>query len=65
MGEDCTKGEADICFPYLSASSYLTIRKVGDRLFYFKSIVLSSCIYFLVEDKDGPAVNYEKNLRKR
>ena len=65
MGEDCTKGEADICFPYPSASSYLTIRKVGDRLFYFKSIVLSSCIYFLVEDKDGPAVNYEKNLRKR
>ena len=64
MGEDCTKGEADICFQYLSASSYLTIRKVGDRLFYFKSMVLSSCIYFLVEDKDGPAVNYEKNLRK-
>ena len=65
MGEDCTKGETDLCFQYLSASSYLTIRKVGDRLFYFKSMVLSSCIYFLVEDKDGPAVNYEKNLRKR
>ena len=29
---------------------------------YLKSFVLSSCIYFLVEDKEGPAVNCEKNL---
>ena len=50
---------------YLSVSSHLTTRKVGDRLFYFKSLVLSSCIYFRVEDNEGPAVNCEKNLRKR
>ena len=64
-GKDCTEGEADICFQYLSVSSHLTIRKVCGRLFYLKSLVLSSCIYFLVEDKEGPAVNCEKNLRKR
>ena len=50
---------------YLSVSSHLTTRKVGDRLFYFKSLVLSSCIYFRVEDNEGPAVNCKKNLRKR
>ena len=50
---------------YLSVSSHLTTRKVGDRLFYFKSLVLSSCIYFRVEDNEGSAVNCEKNLRKR
>ena len=64
-GEDCTEGEADICVQYLSVSSHLTIRKVGDRLFYFKSLVLSSCIYFLFKDKEVSAVNWEKNLRKR
>ena len=64
-GEDCAEGEADICVQYLSVSSHLTIRKVGDRLFNFKSLVLSSCIYFLVDDKEGSAVNWEKNLRKR
>ena len=32
-GEDCTKGEADICVQYLSVSSHLMIRKVGDRCF--------------------------------
>ena len=63
-GKDCTKGEADICIQYLSVSSHLTIRKVGDRLFYLKCSVLSSCIYFLVEDKEGLSVNGEKNLRK-
>ena len=64
-GKDCTEGEADICFQYLSVSSHLTIRKVSGRLFFLKSLVLSSFIYFLVEDKEGPAVNCEKNLRKR
>ena len=39
--------------------------KVGDRLFRLKCLVLSSRIYFLVEDKEGPVVNCEKNLRKR
>ena len=63
--EDCTKGEADIRFQYLGFSSRLTIRKVGDRLFHLKCLVLSSCIYFLVEDKEGSAVSCEKNLRKR
>ena len=56
-GKDCTEGEADICFQYLRVSSHSTIRKVSDHLFYLKSLVLSSCIYFLVEDKEGPAVN--------
>ena len=32
-GEDCTEGEADIRVQYLSISSHLTIRKVGDRCF--------------------------------
>ena len=41
------------------------IRRVDDRLFYLESLALSSCIYFLVEDKEVPAVNCEKNLRKR
>ena len=31
--EDCTKGEADICIQYLSVSSHLMIRKIGDRCF--------------------------------
>ena len=65
VGKDCTKGDTDICFHYLIVSSYLMIRRVDDRLFYLKSLALSSCIYFLVEDKEGPAVNCEKNLRKR
>ena len=54
-----------MCFQYLGFSSRLTIRKVGDRLFHLKCLVLSSCIYFLVEDKEGSAVSCEKNLRKR
>ena len=65
VGKDCTKGDTDICFHYLIVSSYLMIRRVDDRLFYLESLALSSCIYFLVEDKEGPAVNCEKNLRKR
>ena len=32
-GEDCTKGEADICVQHLSVSSHVMIRKVGDRCF--------------------------------
>ena len=55
-----------MCFRYLIVSSYLMIRKVDDRLFYLKSLTLSSCIYFLVEDKGGPAVKpCVKNLGKR
>ena len=50
---------------YLGFSSHLTIRKFGDRLFHLKCLVLSTCIYFLVEDKEGSAVSCEKNLRKR
>ena len=45
-----------MCFQYLNVSGHLMIRKVDDRLFYFKSLALSSYIYFLVEDKEGPAV---------
>ena len=32
-GDDCTEGEADICFHYLNVSCHLMTRKVGDRLF--------------------------------
>ena len=45
-----------MCFQYLNVSGHLMIRKVDDRLFYFKSLALSSYIYFLVEDKEVPAV---------
>ena len=38
-GKDCTEGEGDIRFQYLSVSSHLTIRKVGDRLFYLREDV--------------------------
>ena len=65
MGKNCTKGDADMCFRYIIVSSYLMIRKVDDQLFYLKSLTVSSCIYFPVVDKEGPAVNCEKNLRKR
>ena len=54
-----------MCLQYLSVSSHLTSRKVGERLFNLNCFKLSSCIYFLVEDKEGSAVNCEKNLRKR
>ena len=45
-----------MCFQYLNLSGHLMTRKVDDRLFYFKSLALSSYIYFLVEAKEGPAV---------
>ena len=45
-----------MCFQYLNVSGHLMTRKVDNRLFYFKSLALSSYIYFLVEDKEGPAV---------
>ena len=51
-----------MCFQYLNVSGHLMTRKVDNRLFYFKSLALSSYIYFLVEDKEGPAVKlWEKN----